>query len=167
MTIIGGKWTTTRSMASDIMEKAIKQSPQLQERIIGPPFTDRIKLVGGEEFNPLYVKKMKLDPIIAEHLNSVYGDQAYLVEEIALKEGRTAKLHPLYPFIEAEIIYSIRYEYAVKILDILERRTRIQFIDTKTSSSLIPIISQIMAEELKWTAEQKTAEEQEVHKYLQ
>ena len=53
-------------------------------------------------------------------------------------ETANRPLHPLsqhklivkgYPYIEEEIIYAIRYEYAVRVEDIIARRTRLAFLN--------------------------------------
>ncbi|KAL9649367.1 hypothetical protein ABK040_016194 [Willaertia magna] len=163
LTIIGGKWTTYRSMAMDILDKAIKQG-NLQP--ICSSVTENIKLIGGDEYNPKFTSKLPFDSDIAYHLNRAYGDQSYLVADIAKKENLSNRLHPNYPFIEAEVIYHVRYEYAVKILDILERRTRISLLDNNASRSLVGKVSNLMAKELHWGNDKRAVEEKEALDYL-
>ena len=166
-TIIGGKWTTYRSMSSEIMDKVISQSPALQQKCIAEPTTDRIKMVGGEEYNPQFASRLGLEKTIADHVNRAYGDQSYIVAEIASRENLSERLHPNYPYIQAEVIYSIRYEYALSIVDILERRTRLSMIDRQAAISLIQKVSSIMALELKWSKEVQEKEEEEALNHLQ
>ena len=50
--------------------------------------------------------------------------------------------------------YAIR-EYACSAVDILARRTRLSFCNATAAEEALPRIVDIMAEELKWTEQQK------------
>jgi glycerol-3-phosphate dehydrogenase len=66
---------------------------------------------------------------VAEHLSHNYGDKAGQLA--ALVEARPRLAAPLatgFPFIEAEVVYAIKHEYAVTAVDVLARRTRLAFL---------------------------------------
>ena len=72
------------------------------------------------------------------------------------------RLHPDYPFTESEVLYSIMSEMAVKPNDVICRRVPVSFIDHKSTREVIlPRVVDIMAKELKWSAEQKKKEMEE------
>lgn len=61
--------------------------------------------------------------------------------------------NPGLPYTKAEIIWICRNEMPLKLEDILARRTRALFLDTKISSKIAPEIAGIMAKELNFTKE--------------
>ncbi|KAG2394011.1 hypothetical protein C9374_003775 [Naegleria lovaniensis] len=168
-TIIGGKWTTYRSMASDIMHRIVQELKEFKSSSTHElkSSTRTLSLYGSLEFNSTYHQFMKFERDISQHINQAYGDQGYLVEKIALEENLSSRIHPQYPYIEAEVIYSIRNEYALKIMDIIERRTRLYFIDTQASIESIPKISKLMAQELGWNEHERLAQVEECMKIFE
>jgi glycerol-3-phosphate dehydrogenase len=54
------------------------------------------------------------------------------------------------PILTAELIYSLKYEMAVKPNDFLCRRTGLAFVDSSIAEGLIDKVSEVMGRELKW-----------------
>jgi glycerol-3-phosphate dehydrogenase len=52
-------------------------------------------------------------------------------------------LLPGQPYLEAEVIYAARHEWAVTADDILARRTRLAFLDKEASIAAIPKVDMI------------------------
>ena len=60
------------------------------------------------------------------------------------------------------MLYSVQSEMAVKPNDVICRRVPVSFIDQKaTQEVILPKVIEIMATELKWSAERKAKELQE------
>lgn len=59
------------------------------------------------------------------------------------------KLHPEFPYIDAEVRYGIR-EYALTAIDMIARRLRLAFLNVQAAQEALPEIISIMAEELGW-----------------
>ena len=57
-------------------------------------------------------------------------------------------LHNSLPYTRAEIIWICRNEMPLTIEDMLARRTRTLFLDTKASIEMAPVVAAIMAKEL-------------------
>ena len=73
-----------------------------------------------------------------------------------------ARLHPDYPFVESEVLYSIQSEMAVKPNDVVCRRVPISFIDKDAAkNTILPRVVEIMGNELGWTPERRKQELQE------
>ena len=73
-----------------------------------------------------------------------------------------ARLHPDYPFVESEVLYSVQSEMAVKPNDVVCRRVPISFLDKEATREIIlPKVVEIMGNELNWTPERKKTELQE------
>ena len=133
MSIIGGKWTTYRRMAEDVINVAIKQ----RELLFNKSSTDALHIHGYHEstdFNaPLYyygTDRQKVDAVCSEHAT--------------WKE----KIHPLMPYLVGEIIWAVREEMCLHVEDFLARRTRMLFLDAKAAISSAPLVAKIMAEEM-------------------
>ncbi len=145
-----------------------------------PCLTEYTPLIGSYDWSKtLYVElsqKYGLDTSIAEHLSCSYGDQAYKVAEIARSELPKnehnvwpidyKKLSAHHPYLEAEVRYSCRHEFACTAADVLGRRTRLAFINAKAAHQALPRVIEIMAEELNWDKKRKEKEYQDAMHYL-
>lgn len=147
VTVTGGKWTTYRKMALDAVAQAIRVG---ELKPLRPSLTEKIPLAGGENFKPSISselqKKFKLEADISEHLMDAYGSRAFEVAK--LSEKYSARLSPKHPYIEAEIIYSIRVEGARTADDILGRRTRLSFLDAKAAEEASSRVKELLKQEL-------------------
>lgn len=64
------------------------------------------------------------------------------------------KVHPEFPYIDAEVRYGVR-EYACTAIDMIARRIRLAFLNVQAAQEALPGVVDIMAEELKWSSEEK------------
>jgi len=92
-----------------------------------------------------------------------YGDRAWAVAALSKPTGKRwpvfgQRLSPFYPYIEAEVRYAIRREYACTLVDVIARRTRLAFLNAQATLESLPYIIEIMSEELGWSPEQQTQE---------
>lgn len=135
--------------------------------------TRRVRLIGAHGFSDtLYVNLIQhlgLDADVARHLAASYGDRAWEVAALACplsfsntKDTQTLngdrRLSASYPFVEAEVRYAARSEYAQTAEDVLARRTRLSFLDVKAALKALPRVIDIMGEELNWSVARKEAE---------
>ncbi|MGK0619004.1 FAD-dependent oxidoreductase [Meiothermus cerbereus] len=158
LTLTGGKWTTYRKMALDLVNYAVGQFG-LQA---GPSCTEQIPLLGGQGFVPDGAKKLKqmgFPPDVAQHLHQAYGSRAPLVAQIAA-QGYDHRLAQEWPYLEAEVIYAARYEMAQTPLDVLARRTRLAFLDTSAALAAVPQVAELMGCELGWDTDRKLLEQE-------
>jgi glycerol-3-phosphate dehydrogenase len=66
---------------------------------------------------------------VAKHLVESYGNRAWTVASLSAMTGerwpvRGIRISRMYPYIEGEITYAVRYEYGLTAVDVLARRTR-------------------------------------------
>jgi glycerol-3-phosphate dehydrogenase len=132
VTVTGGKWTTYRAMAEDVLEACFDK--QLMKRLPAG-VTANFKLVGAAT-SPAAVS-------LAEPagLHS-YGDEALFVEDLpgadeALMSGLTAGM----------VRFAARFEYARTVEDVLARRSRLLFLDAKHAAKLAPRVAELLREE--------------------
>lgn len=162
VTIAGGKWTTYRSMAQETIDAAIKAVPELKPT--KPECqTDGLQLEGAHGWTPtMYIRLVQdfgLECEVAQHLATSYGDRAFAVAKLANLTGKRwpvigNKIHPEFPYIDAEIRYGVR-EYAVTAVDMIARRLRLAFLNVQAAQEALPTIVNIMAEELNWSNDEK------------
>ena len=137
LTVTGGKWTTYRSMAEDVLDRAMARG-LLPRRAGG--VTTRLRLLGAAPGRPLS------DPP-GEHL---YGSEA------AALQGLPGAAHWLWhdaesgrgAFSEAMVRFAVRFEMARTVEDVLARRCRLLFLDAAEAARQAEAVAGIMADEL-------------------
>ena len=134
VTIAGGKWTTYRKMAEDVIDKALSVG-EFEEI---PCKTTSLRLHGFlENVDPL-------DPW------STYGSDGAQIREIIRERSELDQLlHPNFPYLHGEVVWAARNEMARTIEDILSRRTRCLLLDARLSITIAPLVARLLAEELK------------------
>lgn len=105
------------------------------------------------------VQDFGLECEVAQHLAKSYGDRAFAVAKLASITGKRwpiigKKIHPEFPYIDAEIRYGVR-EYACNAVDMIARRLRLSFLNAQAAQEALPVVVDIMADELKWSKEEK------------
>ena len=133
VTVTGGKWTTYRAMAEDVLEKCA-QSALIESRPGG--VTLHLPLVGAEGSGE---KPHSLSEPPGLHS---YGSEQ---TQVAALPGADAVLCE--GLTEAMVRFAARYEYAVKVEDVLARRSRLLFLDARLASSLAAQVGAILREE--------------------
>ena len=133
MTITGGKLTTCRVMAKELVDKVTRiLTPKHGIRSKSGCTTDQAPLPGGQAEPGRYsasTKKLEsqgLPKATAEHLVCAHGT-AYprIMESISTQPQLREPIVPGLPYIFAEIAYAIGEEMAVRLSDFVSRRTRI------------------------------------------
>ena len=133
VTVTGGKWTTYRAMAEDVLEKCVQASllPKLPACR-----TSRFLLVGAEQSG---YKRSSLSQTPGL---DAYGSEAEYVNNI---EGHDSVLTQ--GLTEAMVRFAARHEYARTVEDVLARRSRLLFLDARLAGALAPRVAEIMREE--------------------
>ncbi|KAL8968320.1 MAG: hypothetical protein Q9197_004943 [Variospora fuerteventurae] len=193
LTCAGGKWTTYRQMAEEAVDEAIKRynlttGPLLQApRLSGSEMIDdaapldgacqthQVRLVGAHGFsNTLFINLIQhfgLESIVAKHLTESYGDRAWTVAALSAPTEqrypvRGLKISALYPFIDGEVRYAVRHEYAQTAVDVLARRTRLAFLNAQAALEALPTVIDLMSEELKWDQKRQDKEWKDAVQFL-
>lgn len=185
LTCAGGKWTTYRQMAEEAVDEAIKTFSLQTKPVLNAPDvsgtelvddgallngtcqTHQVKLVGAHGFSKtLFINLIQhfgVETDIAKHLTESYGDRAWTVAALSAPTEqrfpvRGVRISPLYPFIDGEVRYAVRHEYAQTAVDVLARRTRLAFLNAQAALEAAPKVIDIMAQELKWDSKRKEVE---------
>jgi glycerol-3-phosphate dehydrogenase len=140
ITIVGGKLTTYRVMAKDVVDRVAKELGIDKECV-----TDRIPLKEPCEDIPI-----DLDEDVKEHLTQYYDRRE--IDEIVsmIKDNPKLKerILPDQPFIWAEVDFAVKREFAVKLSDIMIRRLGLYF--KSPSVEVAEKIAERMGEILGW-----------------
>ncbi|MFC5522078.1 glycerol-3-phosphate dehydrogenase/oxidase [Polaromonas jejuensis] len=130
VTVTGGKWTTYRAMAEDVLNQCFAASLLPARTGLS---TERLPLVGAQK------SAVKISAAPGLHL---YGCEAAAVQALpgaghALGDGLT----------EAMVRFAARYEYARCVEDVLARRSRLLFLDAALARAIAPEVARLLAEE--------------------
>ncbi len=155
VTIIGGKWTTYRAMAEDVINKAALLGGLDEKKCV----TEHMPIHG-------YVKNVKRE----NHLY-VYGADIPELKQLIVQNPKLGEqLHPDLPYLKAEVIWAVRKEMARTIDDVLARRTRSLFLDAKASIEMAAEVGELMAKEMgkkySWTQDQIKSYTQNAKGYI-
>lgn len=137
ITITGGKWTTYRRMAEDVIDHAEFIGGIGARRCV----THDLRIHGSESVLNAN------DPL------AVYGSDAAEIRELMKREPEwSGKVHPKLDLTCAEVIFHARHEMARTIGDVLARRSRSLLLDAQASMSTAPRVGHLLASELGWDA---------------
>jgi glycerol-3-phosphate dehydrogenase len=133
VTVTGGKWTTYRAMAEDVLEQCF--AANLLTRAAGG-VTNNLLLVGGD------VGSTPRPAMSAPPGLHAYGSEAAAVRALP---GATHELGG--GLTEAMVRFAARHEYARTVEDVLARRSRLLFLDARLAGQLSAQVATILHEE--------------------
>ena len=137
VTVTGGKWTTYRSMAEDVLEQAMGRG--LVPRRPGG-VTVRLPLLGAAPGRPLGEPPGEhLYGSEATLLRSLPGANRWLWRDAETGQGGLS---------EAMVRFAARYEMARDVEDVLARRCRLLFLDAAEAGRQADAVAAILADEL-------------------
>jgi len=128
--VAGGKYTTYRVMARDVVDEAVRQLPEAMRP--GPSRTQALPLVGAHGYAGLWRHRHQIAadrglPVSAVvHLLRRHGDQYEDVLDLVAADASLAGLlHLDAPYWRAEVVHGVLAEGARTVTDVLHRRTRL------------------------------------------
>ncbi|HJD44210.1 MAG TPA: FAD-dependent oxidoreductase, partial [Candidatus Paenalcaligenes intestinipullorum] len=133
VTVTGGKWTTYRSMAEDVLQH-VQQEGLLPH--LPAATTAQHRLVGAQG------TATAPRSLVSQSGVEAYGDEQALLQQLpgadrVLALGLT----------EAMVRFAARYEYAITVEDVLARRYRLLFLDSSLAAQVAPQVAEILREE--------------------
>lgn len=140
ITIIGGKWTTYRKMAEDMVDTAVRTG--LLESSVSKT----------KEF---YI--LESDP--SENPFPLYGKNGLEIASIAAEDPDKKELiHPELPYSWAEAEWICKNELVIHLEDLLARRLRALLLNARVTSEIAGMVAERCAPWLGWTPQQSTDE---------
>jgi glycerol-3-phosphate dehydrogenase len=164
ITVVGGKLTTYRSMAGEVVDRAVRElrlregRPRLTEA-----GTDEEPLPGGEtdDLTEFRARGLELGvvPESVEHLLRHYGTEAAGIYNLGATDRRLLRrLLPPHPAIEAEVLHAVRRELAQTVEDVMVRRIHLYFEHADRGIPAATRVAELMAGERGWDEERIAAE---------
>ncbi|MBC8489085.1 MAG: FAD-dependent oxidoreductase, partial [Bacteroidetes bacterium] len=165
LTIKGVKYTTAPQIAKQVRNILKKKKIFLKlNQLDTKSTTARNNFISQVQYTP--EKTINIENIdILKHLQANYGSYCKNLLNYIEKDKKLASLisyNP--PLTVVEVLYSIREEMALKLADIVFRRTELGTAECPPKDVLIQIAN-IMADELGWDELRKTEEIREVLDY--
>lgn len=161
LTMTGGKLTTYRLMAKELVNRAVKvlrQGGKLEGKPPRCATRDRPLpgAVGIESEADLEGLRTRLEgetglpPAIAQHLISTHGVLAENVLATAREPDDLKPMCPTEPVIWAALDYAVTHEHAATLEDFFARRTQLLLRDPEGAVRLAPAVAERMARLLGW-----------------
>lgn len=172
ISIAGGKLTTYRRMAEEVVEKALgmlmltghARTDLRDPRTAREPLPGAVGWPTDDDHDAvakriLKAGKGKVEADTARLLADTYGMRGLDVAALAATEQRLARrLVPGRPEIVAQVDFAVQQELAATVRDVLIRRTQLYFRDLEQGLGCCEEVARRMAELLSWSEEQVTLE---------
>ena len=167
--IAGGKYTTYRVMAADVIDAAVEARAQLVDDEVPESSTADIPLVGAAGFQRRWADREQLardlgfSASVMEGLMRRHGDRIDDVLQVIYEQPELAEpLSDDVPYRKAEAVVAIRNEGAMDLSDILVRRTRTAMEARDGGRAAAEGLRAVMAAELGWDDARMDAEIEEL-----
>ncbi|MHA1377455.1 MAG: glycerol-3-phosphate dehydrogenase/oxidase [Candidatus Helarchaeota archaeon] len=185
--LLGGKYTTYRAMAEDLMRKYIMKSKTVDitrggkinvprdKNLTKKPYKITLKPEEFEASKQFNAAKEKIAPEILKHLFIEFGKGVYRIIDDILEDPNLGKqliedpeYPPKYfPWTKAEIIYIIKHEIPRHLNDVLCRRTEICWlVDPSKQRKIANATAELMGDLLNWDKDRKQKEIEFYLKYI-
>jgi glycerol-3-phosphate dehydrogenase len=159
--VAGGKFTTYRVMAADVVDAAASGLG----REVAPSLTHRLPILGAVGFHELWsnriavARRAGLRVPVVERLLRRYGSMVTdLLAMIDRDPGLADPADGAEPYLRAEIVYAATHEGALHIDDVLARRTRVSIERPDRGERAGSVVAELVAPHLGWDAEGVGAE---------
>jgi len=153
--IAGGKFTTYRVMARDLIDAAVRDLAARDA--IRPSLTHQVPLLGAAGYAERWAERDRLaagSGLRAGQVERLLGRYGSCIDDLLELIGRRRELRrPLGGsggYLAAEIVYACTHEGAVRLDDVLARRTRITIETRDRGLAAAPRAAALMAAELGW-----------------
>jgi len=159
--IAGGKLTTYRLMARDVVDAAVADFG----REIPASVTDQVPLLGADGLAAVragagrLAEDYQVSRAAVEHLLDRYGTLAgEVLDLIRADPGLAQPLAEGHPYLRAEVAYAVTHEDALHVEDVLVRRMRLFIESADSGTGVAAEVSTIMGRLLGWNRRKRAAE---------
>jgi glycerol-3-phosphate dehydrogenase len=157
--IAGGKYTTYRVMARDLIDAAVRDLAGMTDGLAGampPSLTDRVPLAGAEGYARCWTARHQIAATSGlpagqiERLLGRYGSDIDDLLGLIAARPALGQLVPGAGYLGAELVYACTHEGAVRLDDVLSRRTRITIETSDRGLAAAGPAARLIAPELGW-----------------
>jgi glycerol-3-phosphate dehydrogenase len=155
ITVAGGKLTTYRLMAAQVVNLVVRHLPPRTPPWPADAGTDVEPLPGGESAELGPIRELgadtKLEADTIEHLLLHYGTEAAGIFNLVRQEPiLRERLQEDHPAIAAEVVHAARKEMARSVADVLVRRIHVFYETRDQGATAAPRVAALLARELGW-----------------
>jgi glycerol-3-phosphate dehydrogenase len=161
VSVAGGKFTTYRLMARDVVDAAVADFG----REVPGSVTEQVPLLGADGLAAVQPAAGRLAEdygvtrAAVEHLLGRYGTLAEeVLKPIRADAGLARPLAEPHPYLRAEVAYAVTHESALHVEDVLMRRTRLFIESADAGVGAAADVSAIMGRLLGWSRRRRAAE---------
>jgi glycerol-3-phosphate dehydrogenase len=161
----GGKYTTYRVMARDVIDAVIgreaaraRPSKTAEWRLVGAAEVDAQGRIANELGT--IAALASVHPGAASQLVARHGTEAPAIVALGAELDLIRPLVPGRPFLEVEVAWAVRQESALSLDDVLARRTRLAPELPDRGASIAPRVAAILGAELGWGESRQALEVQ-------
>lgn len=133
VTVTGGKWTTYRAMAEDVLAQCTRRL-LIKPTVSG--LTEHLHLLGADATG-----------LPVTSLHEPEGWHLYGAEQDRVRVLSGADHWLCEGLSEGMVRFAARYEYAIRVEDVLARRSRLLFLDGRLAGQLAGEVANILREE--------------------
>ncbi|MFN4080196.1 MAG: glycerol-3-phosphate dehydrogenase/oxidase [Saprospiraceae bacterium] len=148
LSLLGGKWTTYRLMASDAIDRAcgVLGCKNAQCCTRDYPIWGAGRNAGE-------------DGTRVQGPWSAYGDRADALEALCAANPELRRpIDADHSYAEAQVVYAVQHEMACRISDVLARRLRLLDLDRSAALRAAPRAARLMSDHLGWNEERRVRE---------
>jgi len=153
--IAGGKYTTYRVMASDVIDAVLgptearrRPSATAERRLHGAADRPALDRIAAELATVAAVSA--IHPEAAARLVARHGTDAPAIVALGGELGLLRALVPGRPYLEAEVAWAVQREFALSLDDVLSRRLRLTSSLPDRGAGIAPRVAEIMGAILGW-----------------
>ena len=161
LNVAGGKLTTYRAMAEDVVDEVVKRLPPERARhaaegatagtplsgLAPPDLPERLTAAGGVE------------PSVAAGMARRLGARAWIALALARGDGELRPLVDGVDLTAAEVRAHLRHGAVLRLEDLLVRRARLAMWEPLAAHAVTPALRPLFQQELGWSAPRWEAEE--------
>ena len=156
LSIAGGKLTTYRVMAEQVVDRAARRLRDVHGVESGISPAENLPLPGApgepwEEFAGRILhdaEALEIDADAAKHLAHAYGEDAEVILEAVRRDGALGeRILPPFPYLWAEVPHAVRHEMALGVDDLLIRRLHLFYEARDGGLSVARAVAERMARE--------------------
>ncbi|MBC7230415.1 MAG: glycerol-3-phosphate dehydrogenase/oxidase [Actinobacteria bacterium] len=172
ITIAGGKLTTARSMAEELVDLAARR---LEERhgVKADGCTTRRAPVFGKDGRDFarrlerLAREVRLDGDVIAKLQLLGTGAVRVLGMLSEDAALSRRLGEDIPYIEAEVVYSAREEMVVSLTDFMVRRSFIFYEDREQGLGCADRVAELLGRELSWDEGERARQVEEYRRVVE
>jgi glycerol-3-phosphate dehydrogenase len=172
VSIAGGKLTTARSMAEELVDLAVRR---LDERFGITPArctTQSAPVFGkdGTDFSKRLerlAREIRMDDDVIGKMQHLGTGAVQVLGMLAEDPSLAERVGDGVPYIAAEVVYSAREEMVLTLTDFMVRRSVIYYEDAEQGLGCADRVAEILGRELGWKKKEKTRQVEEYHRVVE